>query len=154
MARPDASWRILTRQEAPRRARTCCQPGLVLDHPGSSWICLDQLGSSWIILDQPGLVLDHPGSLSTSLDVIHNLGLRLPANFHNIVARPGGTWHVLATPKARPGCPGASWRDLLRPKTDILSNEHHARDLGPLQSFANGFSGTPRCNQMKHNNSF
>ena len=71
--RPDASWRILTRQEAPRRARTCCQPGLVLDHPGSSWICLDQLGSSWIILDYPGpawtcscsgsswIIMDQPG---------------------------------------------------------------------------------------------
>ena len=102
---------------------------------------MDHPGSSWIILDQPGLVVDHPGLLWTSLDVIHSFGLRLLAIFPDIVTRPGGTWHVLATPKRALAGPGTSWRDLVRPKTELLSNEHHARDLDALQSFAYGFPG-------------
>ena len=116
MARSDASLRILTRQVAPQRATTCYQPGLLLDNPGSLSTSLDVIHNlglrlpenlpnlkpavnrqpmfprgntkNLLILDQPGLVLDHPRFLSTSLDVKHGLGLRLPAIFPDIVVRP------------------------------------------------------------------
>ena len=83
-----------------------------------------------------------PGSVISSHACIVFLSEASSSSHFNLShMRPGGTWHVLATPKRALAGPGTSWRDLVHPKIELLSNEHHARDLGTLQSFAYGFSG-------------